>query len=139
MADHWDLYFKEHLDPPQKMVTKITSIVLIVQYMRFEGDNFGQIQKKVNPVQFDEFINFAEMPKPNYLLYGIVCHMGSTMKNGHDDGYFRNVFNDVDDVDNMWYHFNDEKVAPLNVDMNNLHNWRNNAYTLFYRRIDIEK
>jgi ubiquitin C-terminal hydrolase len=148
MADQWDLYFKEHLDPPQKMVTKISSfpIVLIVQYKRFEVDYFGQIQKKVNPVQFDEFIKFAEMPKssileakPIYLLYGIVCHIGPTLNKGHCKSYFRNVFNDAHDVDNMWYYFNDDEVTPANVDVKNLPNCiKNNAYILFYRRIDVE-
>jgi len=66
-----------------------------------------------------------------YLLYGIVCHMGSS-----SGGHYYSFIKSFDD--NNWYEFNDTAVSS--VEWSHIpEQTMNSGYILFYRKYDTEK
>jgi len=118
-----------------------TAKVLILHFVRFQTDNFGQIiKKKTNNIKYpiydldmSKYFN-DESPyknKSKYNLLGVNLHQEfgiSGVSSGHYTSIVKNRF------DNNWYLFNDERDLIRATKKEDLQ--QQNAYMLFYYRND---
>ncbi|GAQ79449.1 Ubiquitin carboxyl-terminal hydrolase [Klebsormidium nitens] len=100
--------------------------VLVIQLKRFENICGGKITRHVH---FSETLSLAGFmapgsrdPPPEYTLYALIVHEGSTQQLGH---YYACA-----KASRVWYCFNDSSVRPVHwSDVS-----RQGAYILFYLR-----
>lgn len=100
--------------------------ILIIHLKRF-SNNFTKNNKVINfPIDNLNLSKYSigyDKYKSNYRLIGVVNHIGSYL-GGHYYSYCRNKEN--------WFEYNDEKV----VQINKLNVVNQNAYCLFYEKIE---
>jgi len=65
----------------------------------------------------------------NYILYGVVKHLGGNSSSGHFVAYCRSP------VDNCWYFYNETIVTPINEEEKSVIQNNGLTYILFYRKI----
>jgi ubiquitin C-terminal hydrolase len=97
-------------------------LVLIVQLQRFSHE---KKEKSTDLIEYSEELDlrkFSGSPKDLYLLFGVVCHVGS-LQSGHYT-FLAKVKN------RAWYEFDDDVVKPVR-DTNIV---RRDAYVLMYKR-----
>jgi uncharacterized UBP type Zn finger protein len=106
--------------------------LLVFHLVRFTVDRGNKNDRMVNfPDQLNmaPFVLGPQKAEPlQYRLFGIVCHIGSTIASGHYTAFA------LHDATEKWYGFNDhvyQETSPESVHTRN-------AYVLFYERIDTE-
>jgi ubiquitin carboxyl-terminal hydrolase 4/11/15 len=106
--------------------------LLIFHLVRFTVDRGNKNDRMVNfPDQLDmaPFVLGPQKAEPlQYRVFGIVCHIGSTIASGHYTAFARH------DATEKWYGFNDHIYQETSLE--SVHT--RNAYVLFYERIDTE-
>lgn len=101
--------------------------ILVLHLNRIIYDNSYRIKVK-NPILIEDYI----LTNRNvYKLYSVIVHIGNS-----DSGHYVSFLYSFDY--HLWYKFNDEKIS-LSVFSEVLESSLNNAYMLFYQKVEIEQ
>lgn len=125
-------YFCEHCQQKRtawkQFQIKMPPLYLILQLKRFSLDG----QKHHNFTRFPETLDifeFCSSARENgsltYSLYGVICHIGSTIRSGHYVAYIKNPKTE------KWYKYDDSRVTEESTETV----LSQNAYLLFYEKI----
>lgn len=118
---------KQYYEANKKTIFWKLPNILIVSFKRF--DNFSnkknlKIDFPLESLDLTKYCLGYDKHKSYFDLFGICNHSGNS-NSGHYYSYCKNQ-------NNKWYEFNDELVKEINI--NNV--ITNNAYVLFYRKIN---
>lgn len=113
----------------QKTKISIVPKILTIQIKRFEREN-----KKFNPIELRERINFQINKKDHfYEISAVICHSGMTMYSGHYYMYGKNRTSDSIEPE-KWFCFNDCSVSPSSFSEIDI----SDVYMIFYELVTTD-